>query len=85
MKKLIFVLLFVLLCGCAKKSEVIRIIVDKRFIQDTPIIMVCEKVDGHIQSETCSWCYEDFTSAPMEYNPNYQVPLFSNPLGIRLV
>jgi len=84
-KTLVLLMVFVLLIGCNNKTEITRVIVETDNIYGVNYLMICEKVDGHIQSETCSWCYEDFTSAPIEYDPNYQVPLLGNPLGVRSV
>ena len=85
MKIRLFILLLVLLCGCGYKPEVTRIIVETKVVNEVNYLMICEKVDGHIQAETCSWHYEDFTPAPFEYNPDYQVPLIGNHTRIGLV
>ena len=84
MKKIIILLLAVLMIGCAKEKEVIRIVVQEGKVNGVNYIMVCEKVDGHIESETCMWHNEDFTPAPFEYYVP-DIPLLGSPLGIRKV
>ena len=83
MKKIITLLLAGLMIGCSKEIE--RVIVETDTINGVNYLMICEKVDGHIESETCFWNYEDGTPAPFEYNPDYQVPLLGDPLGVRSV
>ena len=86
MKKLFILLAACLLIGCTPKDkEVSRVVVETDVIQGVNYLMVCEKVNGHIESETCFWHYDDFTPAPFEYNPDYQVPLLGDPLGVRSV
>ena len=83
MKKIIALLLAGLMIGCSKGKVVQRVIVETDIINGVNYLMICEKVDGHIESETCFWNNEDGTPAPFEYNPDYQVPLLGDPLGVR--